>query len=542
MTTPAQFGGFPGTGVDASAAIGMANAWNNEQGQPGCLLLPGTYTVNSNLTLNNPIEFAVGASLYIGAGATVTINNKIISPLQQIFSGPGTVVINPARSEIGYPEYFGAVPNNIAVDSLAAIDACITAFPIIQFQRATYYISNTAQFTKSGKRIQGMPERNPNDTGTTIEVTSATLDTILVGSATDPGSIGAYPHNIDIFGIYATRSIPPVAPPSDTVAATSAWRVQYGLAITIDTCIGDGSPHGFTYWNVVGSYFTRLNGRISCASTGPNQPIFDGHYLNGFGPTYLASCYFTQCTASYDTTGYFAPTGMRTVGSATDIYINQFEADDIQYGFAYDGAGATKPSIDFYLTGGIFDQITGVGVSILNVPPGSAMHINKSYNAPTAAGVAGIQIINCLGAVTLSGNQTTGLATYGAGTVAGLKIVNSVNVNTQGNIFADCFVGTVVDQASLACTFRDTITQSVYPGGGTCFQVLNGSNSLYIQPSLCATTTGVALDSTITKTEVNCSGIAKGHGPGALYQGGYITAPGPFGPPGCGNVASGVVS
>lgn len=108
---------------DDRAAIALADAAN-------CLRFPeGTYRISSNITLNSTAIFDPGAVLSVDAGATVTFTRQVQAPIQQIFSGAGTVLA-ASRNQRAYVEWFGAVANSTGApasgtDCTAAINKCV---------------------------------------------------------------------------------------------------------------------------------------------------------------------------------------------------------------------------------------------------------------------------------------------------------------------------------------------------------------------------------------------------------------------------------
>jgi hypothetical protein len=89
------------------------------------LLFPsGTFRVAANTTLNSRI-LSAGGILTVDSGKTLTLRGRIVAPLQQIFTGAGSVV----GVRECYPEWFGAVGDGVT-DDLAALNkahACVQA-------------------------------------------------------------------------------------------------------------------------------------------------------------------------------------------------------------------------------------------------------------------------------------------------------------------------------------------------------------------------------------------------------------------------------
>ena len=547
--TPNLYGAFPGAG-DATAAISAANNWANPYGPSGVLMLTGQYTVSGNLTLNNPIVFAQGASISIAANKVVTLNNQIEAPVQQIFAGAGTVTVqgNGASPDlqnglslVGYPEWFGAQQGNIAFDNTAAINACIKAFPITQFQRATYYHAGTILCTTPGRKVIGFPGRNPADIGTTTAKTVGTGHCWLIGAASSPGGINTYINNVYLEGFYATRSVGPVPNASDDITNPTTFLFQYCLNCYADRVLGDGSSHAWGFNNVVNSYINQCTGRIVTAGTGPHDDVFSGFFLNGelTGNTGIASLVISQCNVQYNASGKVNPIGMTILGGTSDLWVDQFEADGIEYGVYINGSGGSKPIIDCFISGGVFDGMPGWGIFVTSLPAGSNLLLEKNYISPVGGAAACIEITNCNGNVAVIGNQGTGLGS-GGDTVVGLLVTGSINVQSVGNRWTDLLKGTQLITVSTS-SFEDIIANNVKGGGGTAMSLATNCTSCYIRPTISmGSGLGVACDSSTVNCEVNTSAITKGGSTtGALYyNGSHVTSVGTFG---SGNIASGVI-
>lgn len=91
------------------------------------MLLPGTYKVSSNLTIDSPVWFTPGAVLKPDNGITVTLAGGIVNaPMSQIFdsSAGGAVVVQ--RAPEVYPQWWGALGDDTN-DDQPAIQAMFDA-------------------------------------------------------------------------------------------------------------------------------------------------------------------------------------------------------------------------------------------------------------------------------------------------------------------------------------------------------------------------------------------------------------------------------
>ncbi len=519
---------------DSSAAILAANTWANMEGPMGCALPAGTYAIDNSIILPNVLKGA-GGVLFIAATKTLTLNAQPEAALAPFFSGAGSLIIAASLSATGYPEWFGAVANSSGTDCMAAINACIQAFPITQLQRGIYYTSGTVLMQTSGRRVQGMQTNSssltPPPDGSTICCTSGTADVILVGLGADSSSIGAI-HDIDVYGICATRSVAPVPKPSDDFTNVTSWRLWGCLFCYFDHCVGDGSSHAWGLSNTVDVHLLTCQGRILAVGAPGNPDVFSGFYLYGNGAVGIASVIMNMCNVQYDSnTKKISPAGLMLIGGVTDLWVDQFECDRMNNGYSVwiQGATAAKPLIDIYISGGVFDGIPSYGIYATGIPAGSSIHIEKCYFAPINGAASCIGINNSAGAFSLIGNQGTGLGGSGA-SVVGLNIAGSTSVNAVGNKWTDMAFGVVIN-GSTACSIRDTITNNVRGGGDHCIAIGAASSNIFVAPTINANSVGVAVDNTCSHIEVNCTAIyaAQAGHPRLTYNGSAVKNAGPFG-------------
>lgn len=129
---------------DANAAAAAAGA--------GLVIEPGTFLVNSALTLSVPVKFA-GGKLKPANGVTVTFSNEILASPRQIFdtSLGGTIAGSPKLpSNSAWAEWWGANPVGDCTTGILAAVAFIkqrvisgSTGGILQLEQGDYGISST---------------------------------------------------------------------------------------------------------------------------------------------------------------------------------------------------------------------------------------------------------------------------------------------------------------------------------------------------------------------------------------------------------------
>jgi len=179
------FGATGDGATDDSAAITAANTYAAALTNGGEVLFPsGVYkvSVNTSISSNVAASFSQGAKLSVDIAKTFTINGPIISPLQQIFSGVGSISVGTQNEYI--PEYhvswFGLSPSNSdAVNdaALATLIACIPSGNTIQWGSGVYQISTHAWPYNKVLTWRGV---SPMDTDTTpgTEISGSGADVI----------------------------------------------------------------------------------------------------------------------------------------------------------------------------------------------------------------------------------------------------------------------------------------------------------------------------------------------------------------------------
>lgn len=106
----------------------------------------------------NDVVFSDGINILFVCGildGNFSIHGKIISDNKQIFTLTSNVKINKNKNPIGFPEYYGAITNNISIDNSMYINKCIENFTITKLSAGDYYISNTIKINTDHKSLIG---------------------------------------------------------------------------------------------------------------------------------------------------------------------------------------------------------------------------------------------------------------------------------------------------------------------------------------------------------------------------------------------------
>lgn len=156
-----NLGVIPATGVGGATDLGGAIT-AMEAAKGFVRFHEGEATLDASVTLGSAL-FEGGASVFVPAGMTLTVNERINAPRQQIFYGPGNVLLNHEASHYVCPEWFGAFPNRPAVDAgllLQKISDSVVAGRecLIDFGPGTYYLQTSVTWSRAC-RILGSGDR-----------------------------------------------------------------------------------------------------------------------------------------------------------------------------------------------------------------------------------------------------------------------------------------------------------------------------------------------------------------------------------------------
>lgn len=549
-----QFGALGDGATNDTAAFASTNNVSEDIYVP-----PGTYIINSNVTINNNFIFQQGAVLKIANGVTVTFQNGIQSIPQQIFNcvGTGAVVFNVQFQSTGYPEWWGAVTNSPSADCLAAINACIIACPITQLQQADYYVSSAVQLTTPHRTIRGLM-RSENDlgpgSGSRIWVKSSTSNVLFVGLASNPGSVNSFLRNTAVQYVELMRTSPPTPPsPGNEINSPSGVLIQYTLYCDLSYVVANEHSIGFLENGAVRTKYENCDAFRSVNGTSSTNDIFWGFFQNGNASIGLAggngSTYYTDCSASVGGTPTLtSPIGLLLNFAPVDTFILRFETSALATGIQVVGSGGQFTDQDVHIVGCVLDAFQTAGVYLTGLGGYAAVSVIDTYCAPSASATlasAGISVNNCSGMLSLSNNQvdcqnnppvgglliqtsSTGVVTNGNmwnGSNRPVVISNSSNISLN-----DIINGPQVTGSAQAAIFLNSVVRSVID------TVIKGAVGAYPQGIWCQGVTVASSECRMSKVDAGC--IAGGATNKLLYNGSPVTVAGAFGT----NLAQGIMS
>lgn len=471
------------TGVTSVvAALTTANAAN----LPGLTFSAGRYLVDASITLNMPVRMDPGARFVIPTGVTLTISDSFESGVGYRFecTGTGKVVFGKNSLAEGYPEWWGAT-TNLMTDASAAVTAALLAVPgVVQCQAADYYAATSFKHPVAGKTLRGTGSHwfnKPADSTRLISM-SGSAHVLILGPDTQPATINDFPQGIKVENLLATRSVAPVIA-SACVGVLSRWT----LFQTMDDVKSAESMHGFQYQGTVQARTDNAHSFRSIAGTGAGTDYFRAFFIDG--TTVLsgvaggnASVHWDRCVAGCVLAGVNSY-GMYVNGAWADTFIQNFEASVCTVGVYCQGDAQTTlnyKTVDLHIINPVIDQFSFAGIFIDGTSPFGTISIVGGYVAPVGTGTptAGVYVKDSKGNVNISGGFQY-ICGPNATMTAGLLVVNSRNVDSIGNVIAECSTVGVLLQGSTNCRIMDRTMNYSRAGVAGC-QMSLASNRNYV--------------------------------------------------------------
>ncbi len=327
----------------------------------------------------------------------------------------------------GRPEWFGAVPDDPAIDNVAALSACFGLCPVTRLGPHDYYIRRTLTFAVSGHAFIGMPRvASGRDVGVGAPARMGTPGgsrVILTGPEVIAGTVlqfgRAQPSARDDDTLVRNAVLRDIAFCRDNVgqqrarASTSGDAsgcvkgiICSGLSAAIVQNVSSfDSPVG---WHCHGCVYSKWDDCSAWRSTPALAPANDlavgfligGHTVNFGYVGSNASVYFNRCI-SYDLVGGSVTVGLRLFGAIADTFLSQIEVGRCYVGIEIDGrnaAGQTTPMSEnrsqqnVHLINPVIDATTTQGLQLRNLNASCHVTVTSPYIA-TAGAIADISLL-----------------------------------------------------------------------------------------------------------------------------------------------------
>lgn len=468
-------------------------------------LKEGTYNVTSNLTINAQLIVPNGAIINVASGVTLTINGQILAGRYQIFSGSGSISVNKAKQGYGYPEWFGAIPNNSSHDCQSAISKTLSTFGTCLLGKCSYYISTSIVMDSDDMKLIGTGYNDIfNDKDSTIIDTRGNGVTIKFGSQTTLSQINDYPKGITVEKLILDRSA--------TVQTGSVGiETKQNLHGLISFVRSKNSQIAFKlnkniylkfYDNIAIQYFTsmekfaiRCTDDVTSGVVGNNASI----YIVNF-----------SCTGSLDVAHYNA--GLKIDDAPADTFIDGFETSGYQNGILIQDSNPTlNSSNDVHISRAVIDGYPLYGILLEGLSNSGSVTIENCYFAPNnTTNTYGVCVYNSSAGVTISDCQF--ILNVASSSAIGVYIRSSNSVICKGNIISDGARPYVIENG-MAITIMDII-KSTTTKSSPVFDLSGTSEGIYIctgvngianaYPTLLRHTSNLPLEINVTPVNEAC--------------------------------------
>lgn len=397
-----------------------------------------------------------------------------------------------------YPEWWNAPLINTGTNALPALQAAVTAAPIVQLLAGVYTITSTWKIQTNWRLVRGaLPDASGSGTATQINLNSATLDICQVGpnSQPTPNSTANFLGFIYLQHLTFNRTTAPT-PPSSGFGGPSGLRCQWLTSCHFDDIWCNQNTNGFYITGTVFCKFNECHAYRNVAGTTSTNDYYCGFLQDNSATIGLnsgnASIYYDYCGAVATSTpaysGMTVSYGIYTIGGFADTFVFKFESSQMSWGAIFNGTSGSiqYASENLHVTEGVWDSCAKGGLVISGgVNTNVQAVFSGNYCAPVAGnGVAtyGFSILNTSGAVSLVGNQIISNAT--SNDAVGIYIYQSSGVVTKGNVITDVAAPIVLSTGN-NCHLSDLINVTAAGGvTGLAGVVLLSSNRNIVDVTL----------------------------------------------------------
>ena len=512
----------------------------------------GIYLVSASITLPNAVTFMPGAQLSIASGQTVTFNGSLNAGVGQIFSGSGSVVISPAYTTTGYPEWWGGQANYASVDQSTFINTCISAMVVCKLQAGTYYTTGTILQQSNNKAVVGASPDFTGTGGSTIISNNSPSATIYqIGPNTYTGTM----QNTNILkNVILLRSVAP-----QISSAPNGLLVQYTVWTSIDNVLSQDSVYAFHILGNANMFLTKDSADRSLAGSGGGTDKYYGFWLDasaniGFAGG-NASVYIDRCSVGSTVTWTSSLNYQGLVATGTygysDIFVNYFSTANLGFGIDLVGNGNTSTTFDnqnedVRIYNPVLDSNGFAGIEFNGTSLYGSIQVIGGYINFNGAGSTpvGLEYDSSNGSITVTGME---IMCQQSATAHAVVATGSKGIDQIGNDYFECKNWPIELNGTTHSRFEDRIR--AYSLGSTnqpAIYIHNSSSrnifKMSVEGASTAYSQGYYLsDSTTSFTEFDASGIDASaiSGNKLNNNGTAITSVGSFG---TSNYATGVMN
>ena len=373
---------------------------------------PAPLVIDSDRTIEESLVLTAATRIVVAKGATLTLLGDLLAPATRIFFGEGRVDLNQSRVLAARPEWWGAAPNDGAVDSHPAIAAALAAHPATQLGPGDYHLFDVLHVGQADRRLWGIGRAGGG--GTRLVGHRRDGPVILAGTAEAPASVNDYVRGIDVRWIELARSVAARVTTGDDQLAPAGLAIRHVLDCTFEGLRSNEHAIGYSIRGAVRT-FLRDCTAFRSIFTDPTRDIFIGFDMDGRRPPIPtganASIYLIDCNAR---TGN-RPTlplsiGCRLLGTFSDTFLTRFETTELANGIVIDGSGvdiARHPfgQCDVHIDSPVLDQCSQTCIVITGLTDRAMIDIRSPWLSPVGQGGTALRMTDGGGATTIVGGQ-----------------------------------------------------------------------------------------------------------------------------------------
>lgn len=331
----------------------------------------------------------------------------------------------------GLPEWFGAVPNNPAIDNRGAIQSCMALCPTTQLGAKDYYVASTLYVGDYFRTLRGPTLAwDAQGHGARIVSNDASNHVVHIGGST----VTQY-NDLVVENICAVHASTPTLAAS-LGATPRSWNIVGVTSGTFRNLSAFNPLVGFFANCTVACRWIDCRVYRSAIYGGPNDR-FVGFWNYGALMPGMAggnpSAHYLRCNASMSANNLaIANPGIGFYADAAfaDTILDLFETSKVPFGIYFDGSGAAASNAhgDVRITNPTLDQGRGDGITVKNLKPLAKVQISGGYVQIVDNGAANKAILlkDGGGYITVDNLQITGEDT--SATSGGIRVDNCPNV------------------------------------------------------------------------------------------------------------------
>jgi hypothetical protein len=375
----------------------------------------GRLAVERELIVRGTLTVDPGAGIELAPGAVLRVLGDVLAPAAQIFFGAGEVDLTASRVTAARPEWWGAKPNDPAIDSEPAFASALRAHIAVELGAGDYFLARTLRIARTNRRLTGIG-RAKDAHGTRLILQSDRGAVIELGADPAPATINDYTRGVELRHLDLGRDRPPLVVADDDDKATGL-RIRHVLDANCEGLRANEHSIAFDVKGAVRTFLRDCGAFRSVPAAAGAADRFVGFLLDGRKPPIStganASLFIVDCNAY--TGGQPAlseSVGCEMLGAMSDTFIVRFETASLDKGIVLDGQAGGLPKrqlrnaqIDLHIDTPVLDQCRVAGIMIAGMGADAMIDIRSPYVGVGAAKATALSIAQSGGAISVIGGQ-----------------------------------------------------------------------------------------------------------------------------------------